>query len=41
MTSYLDSATQNHGLDTQVTDDERDEVTEEYINAVHRLWEGS
>lgn len=41
MTSYFDSAAQTHGLDTQVTDDERYEITEEHINAVDRLWEGS
>ena len=41
VTSYLDGAARDYGLDTQFTDDERYEVTEEYINAVHKLWEGS
>ncbi|KAF2799064.1 alkanesulfonate monooxygenase [Melanomma pulvis-pyrius CBS 109.77] len=41
VTSYLDSAARNYGLDTQVPHDERYEIAEEYMDAVYKLWEGS
>lgn len=41
VTSYLDSAARNFGLDTQVPHDERYEIAEEYMEALYKLWEGS
>ncbi|KAF2013680.1 alkanesulfonate monooxygenase [Aaosphaeria arxii CBS 175.79] len=41
VTSYLDSAARNFGLDTQVEHDERYQIAEEYMDAVYKLWEGS
>ncbi|KAF3053231.1 hypothetical protein E8E11_011854 [Didymella keratinophila] len=41
VTSYLDSAARNFGLDTQVPHDERYEIAEEYMEVVYKLWEGS
>lgn len=41
VTSYLDSAARNFGLDTQVEHDERYRIADEYLNVVYKLWEGS
>lgn len=41
VTSYLDSAARNFGLDTQVEHDERYRIAEEYMDVVYKLWEGS
>jgi FMN-dependent oxidoreductase (nitrilotriacetate monooxygenase family) len=41
VTSYLDSAARNVGLDRQVGHDERYEIAEEYLQVVYKLWEGS
>lgn len=41
VTSYLESAAKNHGLDTQIEHDERYRKAEEYMEVVYKLWEGS
>lgn len=41
VTSYLDSAARNIGLDRQVGHDERYEIADEYLQVVYKLWEGS
>ncbi|RDW73213.1 alkanesulfonate monooxygenase [Coleophoma cylindrospora] len=41
VTSYLDSAARNFGLDTQVEHDERYRIADEYLDVVYKLWEGS
>jgi FMN-dependent oxidoreductase (nitrilotriacetate monooxygenase family) len=41
VTSYLDSAARNYGLDTQVEHDERYRIADEYMDVVYKLWEGS
>ena len=41
VTSYLDSAARNYGLDTQVPHNERYDIAEEYMEVVYKLWEGS
>lgn len=41
VTSYLDSAARNLGLDTQVPHDERYDRAEEFLQATYALWEGS
>ena len=41
VTSYLESAARNLGLDTQVEHDERYRVADEYMDVVYKLWEGS
>ncbi|KAK5720976.1 hypothetical protein LTR15_006938 [Elasticomyces elasticus] len=41
VTSYLDSAARNFGLDTQVEHDERYRIAEEYMQVCYKLWEGS
>lgn len=41
MTSYLESAARNVGLDTQIPHDERYEIAEEYMQVVYKLWESS
>jgi FMN-dependent oxidoreductase (nitrilotriacetate monooxygenase family) len=41
VTSYLDSAARNFGLDTQVEHDERYRIAEEYMDVVYKLWESS
>ena len=41
VTSYLDSAAKNHGLDDQIPHDERYAIAHEYIEVLYKLWEGS
>jgi FMN-dependent oxidoreductase (nitrilotriacetate monooxygenase family) len=41
VTSYLDSAARNFGLDTQVEHDERYRIAHEYLDVTYKLWEGS
>ncbi|XHG02370.1 hypothetical protein AWENTII_005726 [Aspergillus wentii] len=41
VTSYLESAARNFGLNTQVEHDERHRIADEYLEVVYKLWEGS
>lgn len=41
VTSYLDSAARNLGLDTQIAHDDRYEIAEEFLEVAYKLWEGS
>jgi FMN-dependent oxidoreductase (nitrilotriacetate monooxygenase family) len=41
VTSYLDSAAQNLGLDAQIPHDQRYEIADEYLEVCYKLWEGS
>ncbi|MDQ0246695.1 FMN-dependent oxidoreductase (nitrilotriacetate monooxygenase family) [Bacillus fengqiuensis] len=41
VTSYLDSAAKNLGLDQQINHHERYEIAEEYMQVCYKLWEGS
>ena len=41
VTSYLDSAARNFGLDTQIEHDERYRIAHEYLDVTYKLWEGS
>lgn len=41
VSSYLDSAARNIGLDKQIAHDERYTLAEEYMEVVYKLWEGS
>ena len=41
VTSYLDSAARNLGLDTQIEHDERYRIADEYLHVTYKLWEGS
>ncbi|KAJ5574078.1 uncharacterized protein N7459_008505 [Penicillium hispanicum] len=41
VTSYLDSAARNFGLDTQVEHDERYRIADEYLDVTYKLWESS
>ncbi|GAA5053472.1 LLM class flavin-dependent oxidoreductase [Nocardia callitridis] len=41
VTSYLDSAARNLGLDRQIPHDQRYEIAEEYLEVCYKLWEGS
>lgn len=41
VTSYLDSAARNFGLDTQVEHDERYRIADEYLHVTYKLWEAS
>jgi FMN-dependent oxidoreductase (nitrilotriacetate monooxygenase family) len=41
VTSYLDSAARNFGLNTQIEHDERYRIADEYLNVTYKLWEGS
>lgn len=41
VTSYLDSAARNFGLDTQIAHDERYKIADEYLDVCYKLWEGS
>ncbi|KAJ9353460.1 xenobiotic compound monooxygenase, DszA family [Paecilomyces variotii] len=41
VTSYLDSAARNHGLNEQIPHDERYAIAHEYMEVLYKLWEGS
>lgn len=41
VTSYLDSAARNLGLDAQIPHDQRYEIADEYLDVCYKLWEGS
>jgi FMN-dependent oxidoreductase (nitrilotriacetate monooxygenase family) len=41
VTSYLQSAAVNLGLDTQISHDDRYEIAEEFLEVCYKLWEGS
>lgn len=41
VTSYLDSAARNMGLNQQIAHDDRYEMAEEYLEVCYKLWEGS
>ena len=41
VTLYLDSAARNHGLDEQISHDERYARADEYLEVLYKLWEGS
>lgn len=41
VTSYLNSAAVNLGLDKQISHDKRYEIAEEYMEVVYKLWEAS
>ncbi|KAK6603155.1 alkanesulfonate monooxygenase [Botrytis cinerea] len=41
VTSYLDSAARNLGLDTQIEHDERYKIAHEYLDVTYKLWEAS
>ncbi|KAL7624907.1 hypothetical protein AAE478_004121 [Parahypoxylon ruwenzoriense] len=41
VTSYLESAARNFGLETQIEHDERYRIANEYMDVVYKLWEGS
>ena len=41
VTSYLNSAARNLGLDTQIAHDDRYEIADEFLDVVYKLWEGS
>ena len=41
VTSYLDSAARNLGLDAQIPHDQRYDLADEYLEVCYKLWEGS
>ncbi|EXJ82769.1 hypothetical protein A1O3_06584 [Capronia epimyces CBS 606.96] len=41
VTSHLDSAARNLGLDAQIEHDERYRIADEFMDVVYKLWEGS
>lgn len=41
VSSYLNSAALNIGMDQQIAHDERYEMAEEYMDVMYKLWEGS
>ncbi|MFT4235018.1 MAG: LLM class flavin-dependent oxidoreductase [Microbacterium sp.] len=41
VTSYLNSAARNLGMDQQIAHDDRYEVAEEFLDVAYKLWEGS
>ncbi|KAL3481700.1 luciferase-like domain-containing protein [Aspergillus californicus] len=41
VTSHLESAARNVGLETQIAHDERYKIAEEYLDLTYKLWEGS
>ncbi|TEY70437.1 hypothetical protein BOTCAL_0103g00200 [Botryotinia calthae] len=41
VTSFLDSAARNLGLDTQIEHDERYKIAHEYLDVTYKLWEAS
>ncbi|WP_250444334.1 LLM class flavin-dependent oxidoreductase [Actinotalea sp. C106] len=41
VTSYLDSAARNLGLDRQIRHDDRYDLADEFLDVTYKLWEGS
>lgn len=41
VTSYLESAARNIGLENQIQHDQRYDIAEEYLEVCYKLWEGS
>lgn len=41
VTSHLESAARNVGLETQIAHDERYKIADEYLTLTYKLWEGS
>ncbi|HCU40803.1 MAG TPA: 5,10-methylene tetrahydromethanopterin reductase [Acinetobacter nosocomialis] len=41
VTSYLESGSKNLGLKTQVNNDNRYDIADEYLEVLYKLWEGS
>lgn len=41
VTSYLDSAARNLGLEVQIPHDQRYDIADEYLQVCYKLWEGS
>lgn len=41
VTSHLESAAKNVGLETQIAHDKRYEMAEEYLTLTYKLWESS
>jgi FMN-dependent oxidoreductase (nitrilotriacetate monooxygenase family) len=41
VSSYLDSASRNFGMDQQIRHDDRYEIAEEFLDVCYKLWEGS
>ena len=41
VTSYLDSAARNVGLETQILHQKRYDIADEYLEVLYKLWEGS
>jgi alkanesulfonate monooxygenase SsuD/methylene tetrahydromethanopterin reductase-like flavin-dependent oxidoreductase (luciferase family) len=41
VTSHLESAARNVGLETQIAHDERYKIADEYLNLTYKLWESS
>lgn len=41
VTSYLNSAARNLGLESQIAHDDRYEIAEEFLDVTYKLWEGS
>lgn len=41
VTSYLESAARNLGLDTQIGHDARYDIADEFLDVAYKLWEGS
>lgn len=41
VTSYLPSAAENQGLETQIEHDTRYEIADEFLDVCYKLWEGS
>lgn len=41
VTSHLESAARNVGLETQIAHDERYQMADEYMSLTYKLWEGS
>ncbi|OID29972.1 5,10-methylene tetrahydromethanopterin reductase [Acinetobacter pittii] len=41
VTSYLESGSKNLGLKTQVNHDNRNDIADEYLEVLYKLWEGS
>jgi alkanesulfonate monooxygenase SsuD/methylene tetrahydromethanopterin reductase-like flavin-dependent oxidoreductase (luciferase family) len=41
VTSHLDTAAKNLGLETQIAHDQRYEIAEEFLDVTYKLWESS